>query len=278
VIELLPARGAGGLEDRVWDELASAGTVRGLLEQVPPDVASVDALLPHLRGDALEPLFDLLLHSEDRRVRRAMFDRLRQTGSDGGALALARMVDEPWYVPRNLLALLAETKELPTACDPSPWLAHPDSRVRREALRVALRIEKLREPALAAALADGDEHVLRTALTAAIEYPSPATGRPLAEIAARETLDGELRAAAIDALVRGSRSRPTLEVLLRIAAGDARLPWWPARQPTRSRAVAGALRALATHWPDEPRAVALLRRAAASPDHEIRLAAKAVKA
>jgi len=276
VMAFLPERGRGGIEDRTWEALASASTVRGLLAREPPDFTALDALLPHLHGEALEPLFDLLVDAEDRRLRRAVFDRLRRTGADGAALALARLADERWYVVRNLLALLAEIEALPSECDPSPWLTHADPRVRREALRLALRLEHVRDRALAAALEDDDARVLRAALTAAPDHPSPATARRLAELATRDALDDQLRAAAVEALVRCSRHPQTLDVLMRVACRDGRPGWWPARLAP-SQAVVAALTALSTYWPDEPRAAALMRRAASSANLEIRLAAKAAK-
>ena len=276
VIEILgPARVRDSLEDRTWHALVSADTVRELLRRVPADLASVDALLPHLPGDALEPLFDVLVESEDRHLRRAAFDRLRRRGRDAAERALTRMNDERWYVQRNLLALLAEVEAVPAGCDPSPWLAHGDARVRREALRVALRLDSFRDRALPAALADSDERVLRMALAAALDHSSPAVTRRLAELAAQDTMPDELRAAAIAALARASRQPGTLELLMRIACGDGRLAWWPGARVPRGQTVVAALTALAEHWPHEPRAAALVRRAAASPHPEIRLAVKA---
>jgi hypothetical protein len=258
----------------VWDRLVSAGTLRRLTARVPPDFASIDLLLPHLRGEALEPLFDVLVDSDDRHLRRAAFDRLRRTRSEGAARALARLPDDRWYVARNVLALLAEMERLPAECDPLPWLSHEDARVRREALRVALRFDPLRDLALSMGLADSDDRVLRLAVTAALGRPSPGTTKRLLDLAGHETLADDLRAGVVGALVRASREPDTLDLLLRVASHTARLLRRPLLAP-KSQTVLAALAALAEYWPDDPRAAVVLQRAAASPDATMRLAAKA---
>jgi hypothetical protein len=271
--QLAPTRAGDHQGRQVWEHLTSADTVRKLLARVPPDFSAIDALLPHLRGAALDPLFDVLIESDDRHVRRAAFDRLRQTGRQGARLAFSRMASDRWYVTRNLLALLAEMADLPAECNPTPWLAHPDARVRREALRVALRIGPVREGALLTALVDADDRVLRVAIAAASASRHPETIRRLLGLASRETLDDSVRALAVQALAEASRSRNTLNLLLRVASRGAWLGLRPALAP-KSQTVVAALSALAAKWPRDRRACALVRSAAHSPDAEMRQAAK----
>jgi hypothetical protein len=271
VIDLLRPTAAGGsLGGGVWERVVSPDTVRRLLARVPPAFAVVDALLPHLHGDALAPLFDLLLDSDDRHVRRAVFDRLRRTGAEGAAQALARSADERWFVVRNMLALLAEMEDLPAACDPRPWLTHDDARVRREALRVALRLDGIRDAALVVALADGDERVLRVAVKVAAERPCRSAAGRLLVLGAQETLPDDLRALVIQALVCANRGQETLDLLLQLAARQARRLRWPAREGA-SRTSTAALAALAACWPHDPRASAIVRRVAASAERDPRV-------
>ena len=89
-VGLLEPKGADGpLEMKAWEAITSAETLEQLLARVPPDFSSVDALLPHLHGEALAPLFATLIESDDLRVRRAAFDRLHRTGPEAAALALS---------------------------------------------------------------------------------------------------------------------------------------------------------------------------------------------
>jgi hypothetical protein len=273
---LEPRDGDGLLQMKAWEAITSAGTLEQLLTRVPPDFASVDALLPHLHGEALAPLFVTLIDSDDLRVRRAAFDRLHRAGRDAAALALTRLAtEERWYGARNLLALLAEAETLPDGCDPLPWLTHEDGRVRREAVRLALRFGDLRDRALTGALADADERVLSLALKTAVSEPARGATRLLFELTGRETLDDELRALAVEALVRANRGPEVADRLLDIVTRDSRWRGWGGREG-RSRTSMAALSALATHWPANRQVAAVVRHAATqSPD--TRLAVKGVR-
>lgn len=255
---MLGAVGRDGPAREAWEYLVSAATVARLLAAAPPDLATLDALLPHLRGPALAPLLDALIDSEDRHLRRAVYDRLRSAGPEAASQALARLHDARWYVTRNLLSLLAEAGALPPGTDPSEWLAHEDARVRREALRVALRIEGLRDRAIWNGLADTDERVIIVAVNGALEHPRAACRPRLVELAAREGLDDDVRAQAIEALGRVCPAPDALEVLLRVASSHGRLL---VRAAPASRSARAALAVLASHWADDPRAVPLLRHA-----------------
>jgi hypothetical protein len=270
---LHPIAARGGVAARAWASLASPSTVQTLLAHTPPDFAGIDTLLPHVPGPALGPLFDLLLQSEDRHVRRAVFDRLGRTGSRGAGEAIARLGDDRWFILRNLLALLAEIDDVPPACDPRPWLVHADARVRREALRVALRFEQLREQAVLAGLDDTDERVVRVAVSAVSAHPSSRAVARLAELARHDLENDDLRAAILEAVVRARRTPGTRDLLLEVASDG-----WRLRRPPRgghSQALISALRALATYWREDPLVAPLLEWASASPDPEIRLAAGA---
>jgi hypothetical protein len=248
--------------------LASPKMVRGLLSREPPDLASLDCLLPRLHGEALSPLFDLL-PSDNRPVRRAMFDRLLRLGERCAPEIIARMDDDRWYVLRNLLALLAEMEHLTAEIDPSPLLTHADARVRREALRVALRLPAVRDAALSAGLADSNDRVVGIALAAACDRRPPAAVPQLVALVGRETLDDDLRAVAVDALARANRSPHVLDVLLSVTMRSGRLLRRPALAP-KSATVLMALADLAANWARDPRAAAVISRAASSSDSKIR--------
>ena len=274
---LEPLERAGAVAQKAWETLTSAETLRQLLECAPPDFPAVDVLLPHLHGDALAPLFVTLVESSDLRVRRGAFDRLHRAGPEVATLALARLAAEDrWYAARNLLALLAEAETLPEGCDPTPWLAHEDARVRREALRLALRFPERRDGALTHALTDTDDRVLGPALKAVLRAPPRSAAGQLLELAGRETLADELRALAIDALVRVHQGPEVAERLLAIVTGHSRWLAWGGREP-RSRASIAALSALAKYWPDNREVAAVLRHAAASPSPDVRLAVSGVR-
>jgi hypothetical protein len=248
------------LSARVWDHFSSPDTVRSLLERRPPDFSTIDILLPVLRGNALDPLFDLLLASDDRRQRRAAFDRLCRTGRDGARLAAARLASGPWYVTRNLLALLAEVEALPDSVDPLPWLGHADARVRREALRVSLRLDACRDAAVVTGLADTDARVVRIALAAARDR-CPSTAIPgLRDLAEREDLDDLLRAVSVEVLACVDRTTETRDLLVRLASKG--LGTFRRQAPASGhRTALAAVSGLADTWHADSVAVPVLRTA-----------------
>ncbi len=271
VVEILSRSADTQLAARVWTHLLTPSFVQSLLEGHDPDVDGVECLLPFLPSAALAPLLDLLVNSTDRHVRRTAFDQLRRAGDAVIPLALERLKDDRWYVARNILSLLAHLDRLPADFDASHWLGHADGRVRREALRVALRTD-WRDRAILEALGDDDERVLAAALHALMEHRPPhATSRLLA-LADNADLPDPVRALAVKALVRTEQGPETLAVLLRIASGEVRLLLWRTLPPTSDTLLA-ALSALAAKWPADRRAAAVLRRARASADAAVRRAA-----
>ena len=141
VIELLGQMPDCDVARSLWARMRTPVFVQRLLDEAPYD-QGLDSLVPFLPTPALVPLFDLLLESEDRHVRRTTFDRLRRAGQAATPLILERLNDPRWYVIRNLLSLVAFLDPLPPGFDPAQWLEDADARVRREALRVALRVNR----------------------------------------------------------------------------------------------------------------------------------------
>jgi hypothetical protein len=264
---LEPSRVAGG----IWARLRSPEVVEEVAARLGHDPASLDALLPHLTGRSIEPVLDLLLESSDRHIRRQVFDRLKRVGGAIAPLVVERLADERWYVTRNLLSLLAQIDEPPTDIDPLPWLLHADPRVRREAVRLALRLARLPPDALASALGDEDPGVVTLALGAVTDRAPLDVRAPLLALVGNLSLADGLRAAAVKALVRASRAPEVLEALLRVAGADGH--WSPWRTlPATSQTLLATLAALAQGWPRDRRARVVIRRAEASQDPSVRMA------
>jgi hypothetical protein len=272
LLDVLRRPESGPLATRLVARLASARTVRALLDRAKPDFGGLSALLPILGDQGTLPIFETLTESDDRQHRRAAFDLLRRLGTPVLPMVRERLADPRWFVIRNLLALVAQMDPLPADFDPSPWLGHEDGRVRREALRIALRVPHLRARTLEAALADPDTSVLGIALASAHEGVPPAAVPAVLAVASSEHVDGDLRVSAMRALASVRGDTRVLNLLLKEAARDTRrLPWQSA--PPRTAAALAALAALATSWGDDRRAAALLRRARGSSDPDMRRAA-----
>ena len=254
----------------LWARAVSEDTLRWLLANEPVDFATLDRLLPRLGERAAEPLLDALAEAEVRATRRALLVRLTRLGAALGPSISARLTDERWYVKRNLLSLLDDLPELPVGFSALKWLADPDHRVRIEAFKIGLKSSQERDRVVLHGLGDSDGRMLRLALRAALRgIPVGAAPRVIALVHNREVPE-DVRIQAIRVL-GAARSPQALEVLLTLTDGGRTLFGRPKLLPKSAEFLA-ALTALATGWGREPRATAVLARAAMSGDPEIRAA------
>jgi hypothetical protein len=256
----------------LWTRVTSPDVVRELASTEPPDFATLDRVLPRLPVDGFEPLLDVLGASESRTTRRGLLDRLTRAPRELGPVIATRLAREiPWYVTRNLLLILDGLPALPDGFRAAAFIAHEDTRVRREALKVSLKVPAEREPALLGALRDADPRMVRVALTAALDDCPPSALPLIMQIVHDQAVASELRVLAIKVLGR-VRSVAALTSLLEIVDGGTT---WLGRQrlAARSLELLAALMALAAGWRNDGRAAALLALATASNDPDIRNAA-----
>jgi hypothetical protein len=254
----------------LWARAVSEDTLRWLLANEPVDFTTLDRLLPRLGERAAEPLLDALAEAEVRATRRALLDRLTRLGAPLGPNISARLADERWYVKRNLLSLLDELPELPVGFSALQWLTHPDHRVRIEAFKIGLKSRQERDRVVLHGLGDTDGRMMRLALMAALRgIPVGAVPRVIALANNREVPE-DVRIQAIRVL-GAARSPQALEVLLTLT-NRGRTLFGRAKLLPKSSEFLAALTALATGWGREPRAMAVLARAAMSGDPEIRAA------
>jgi len=259
---------AQGLRSRLYHPR----TVRSLLEASPVDLEALDRLIPSAGIEAAPALLEGLAESRERRVRLRLLDLLARYGNAVGPLAVDRLDGMPWYVQRNLLALLGRLPDVPAGFVPDAMLAHRDPRVRHEAIALAISDPELKARGLDEALDSGYEPTLRLALVTLSEDCPPEFVPRLVHLASDQHLDVELRAHAVTALACVSDT-VVLRVLRRLvmAQGITAL----GRLAPKSETMLAALRGLATHWHGHPKVIHLLETARESRDPEIRDAAKA---
>lgn len=256
----------------LWTRITSPDVVRQLAAAEPPDFGTLDRVLPRLHVDAFEPLLDVLGASESRTTRRGLLDRLGRAPRELGPIIAARLArDIPWYVTRNLLLVLDGLPVLPDGFSTARFAAHEDARVRREALKVSLKVPAERERALVGALRDDDPRTLRLALTAALDDCPPNVVPLITQIVLDQAMGSELRVLAIKVLGR-VRNDAALSTLLQLVDGGRNWLGRPRLAP-RSLELIAALLALAAGWRNDKRAAALLQLATESSDPEIRTAA-----
>ncbi|MGH7515897.1 MAG: hypothetical protein ACREOC_00290 [Gemmatimonadales bacterium] len=260
----------------IWQRVATPDMLRDLLVVDEPDPTVVEPLLRRLGIDAVEPLLDALVDSPLRTTRRRLLGWVGSLGSTVGGRIVARLDSPHWYVQRNMLVLLGAMPSRPPEFTPRAFLGHPDARVRREALKMALRAPELRDEAIARGLGEADEHNLRMAIASALDGCPPAALPFVDRQLDERSHPPELRALLIRSV--GAIAAPAAcEWLVERCLTKRRLLPGVRLAPKSSDLVA-AVTALALRWAQNPRAAEVLRLAARTRDAELQAAAAAVAA
>src|SRR3989441_4204882 len=200
-----------GAARAVWDRVATSDVVRRLVRADPPDFTVLDRLIPHVGYAAAEPLLDALAVAQSRGARRGLLAQLVRLGAGIGPLVVRRLEDDRWYVIRNLLALLEDLAVLPEGFSPARFALHADARVRRQAVKLQLKLPDERDVALVTALKDQDPRTVRLALGLIVALHScPAAAVSLlVSRASDRVIAADLRVLAIRALGASSAVGPT---------------------------------------------------------------------
>jgi len=248
--------------------VARVDLVAAALAEEPINYALLDEMLLAVGVAAADPLLDALAEAESSATRRSIILRITKLGPGVEPAILRRLEDERWYVVRNLLGVLGELPALSSGFDPGQFLQHPDGRVRREAMRLLLRNDEQRERAIMAGLRDGDDHVIRLALTAA-RVKCPEAAIPLLVTRATGGSNTDQRVTAIRVL--GDTGHATaLDTLLQMTVPKRRFLRF--KLPPKTAEYLAALTALCK-FAGDPRADANRRLAARARDPEIAAAA-----
>jgi hypothetical protein len=261
---------ADDIQEQFWTRLATPANMRILLANEPRDTPVVELLLDRMGMAAAEPMLESLEVADNRTMRRRLLTRLGRLGPAIGPMLVDRIPGSPWYVQRNLLALLGSLPEIPEEFTPIPYLNHEDGRVRREAIKLMFRIPRLREEAITAAVGDDDDGNLRLGLGAALEgCPSAAAGRVRILLNDRR-LPLELRVMAIRVL--GTVRTPvTRDWMVQQALTKPR--WFRRRRLNpKTPELLAILDTLARNFGGDAGVQLVLRLAAESSDAEVRQA------
>jgi len=269
--------GPAGVNDAVahtWDRLAEPAVIRRIVAQESPDSESLDAVLVRAGVDAGDALLDRLASSESLALRRQTFDRIVGLGPGVIPMAVQRIEQPeavPWYVLRNVLALLSVFEGLPDGFTPIPMREHENPQVRYEALKLSLRVPDERDASVAIALGDSVGRIVALGVAAA-EYGAPPSTEPrLLEFALDSSGEAELRLPAIRALGRFRTDR-VRSALLEVAAPRRR--FMRSVPPEATPETCAALRILRSEWSEDPEVQVLLSLAIAAGDDAVRKAAQ----
>lgn len=264
-------RVAEDIVEHFWTRLATPSNMRIMLNNEPRDTEVVEKLLDRMGMSAAAPMLETLEVADSRTMRRRLLTRLGKLGPAIGPMLLERLPDSPWYVQRNLLALLGSLPEIPAEFDLTAYAENDDARVRREALKLMFRIGSLRDAAVLASLGDDDEANVRLGLGAALEGCPPAAAGRVWSLLNDRKLQVELRVLAIRVL--GTlKTRATRDWMVDHALTK---PNWLRRRRLlpRSPELLAILGCLARSFRQDPTAQSVLKLAEASEDALIRRAA-----
>ncbi len=271
LLDRAPANNATAEE--LWPLVATPDNLRHLLREEHIDPALLERITSRMGLDVVELLLDGLETSETRTMRRKLLDLLARFGNDAGPMIVTRLNNEdiPWYVQRNLLTLLVLLPRVPDSFSPTIFLRHSDERVRREALKLMLRMPEHRQATIIAALSDRDDGIVKTAMAAALD-DCPRAALPLImRNVERRSVHPEMRALGIR-VIGAARDEASLEWLLGYAVKRTKV-LRRIRLLPKSTEMLAALSGLAHGWNDEPRVKNVLERAQKSKDGDIRTAA-----
>ncbi|MEZ4414440.1 MAG: hypothetical protein R3E10_01675 [Gemmatimonadota bacterium] len=235
------------------------------------------ALLVNLAGpeQAIPALLRVLADAPSRSIRRKVLGRLIDLGSQVGRFVGPYLEDQRWYVVRNLLSLLARVGGAPPGFSADPFLRHPDVRVQREALPLALADDALRPRALIVALSSGDERMLNVALVD-LQKGIPETVLPVLVEHLVRPEEGAHRVSAVRLL--GTSRSPLAKRALRELVDGGR--GWFGRRKLREATpeMLEALAVLARRWPEDGEVGQLVQAARRSRSAQVRSAVVAESA
>lgn len=264
-------RVAEDIVEQIWLHLATTSNMRILLNNEPRDTEVVERLVERMGMAAAEPMLETLEVADSRTLRRRLLTRLGKLGPAIGPMLVERLPGSPWFVQRNLLALLGSLPELPVEFSPTMFVEADDPRVRREAMKLMLRVPALREEAILASLGDDDDANVRIGLAAALDGCPPAGAGRVWTLLNDRRLQVEVRVLAIRVL--GTiRTRATRDWMVEHALTK---PGWFRRRRLvpRSLELLAILGCLARSFRQDPNAQLVLQLAQQSDDPLIQRAA-----
>lgn len=272
VLDLLRAGEAGtGLQDLARD-LTTHGVASRLVarlgqERDPETRRELAGMFGRIGEPLSRALVDALVDEPDRGTRRIYLEALGTMGPEGVGAVHRMLNDARWFVVRNGLALLGDMGDPASVHRILPVLAHPDSRVRREAVAALTRLGGDDLPRILEQRLGDPSGDVRAAAAGGLGARKVEGAAP----ALRAMLDSEKDPAALEAVIGalGELGETGAVALLEKRAVGSLLT----RPPTQIRVAAyRALHAIGT-----PQARSIVQAAANDRDPEVRAAVAALQ-
>lgn len=250
--------------------LESPETLRRVLLTEPIEAEGATTLLARVGPERVEPLLDALAISESQSTRHLILHRLRELGESAREPIMSRLDGSPWYVQRNLLALLGAMPTVPPDLKLDAYARHEEPTIRVEALKLLARIPAKREEAIHNALTDLDMRVVFAAMDAASGALPRRSALRVLQILQKSEDASEMRVRGI-ALLNGVPLAAARDWLLPMVLRTRGMLFWRRQVlAEKSPEMLAALRVLASEWKKDPKAATALRLAAQSDDDAVR--------
>lgn len=201
-----------------------------------PEYAAAYDYLANLEQKAAEALLELLTEEKERNTRIFLLDLLKDFGKDQYTLLSEHIADGRWYVVRNIVSILAESKSDQALALLRKAADHENVQIRQEVIKALLAIGgKKASVVLAKFLRDPNEtlQLLTIRSFPEIQGLGPEEARPLMEFLEDRPLTKkgqEVTVAAIKAL--GKIGGGDAAVFLH---GFTRTRWWKSRSLQEER-------------------------------------------
>jgi hypothetical protein len=270
LLDMLDAAPEGETRDQLIGRVVTVERLTDIVHATAPNTRLAERLALRLGAVAVDPIIDLL-QDEEERLHGWACDTLVRLAEVSGPRVVERLMDAPVHAQRQMLHIIDRLGEWPADFSPEPFTASPDAGVRREAVKLMLRRDELRDSAIVVGLDDQDERTIGIALAAALKRcPLPAVPILMRRVESA-TLSAELRARGIRALAASG----SLDAMRWIAQRSIKKHWL-LRTPVlreKSPQLISSIAGLATHWSSAPEAVEVLALVAKSKDADLRSAA-----
>ena len=262
---------AAATAEALWRHVATPARLRVELTASRRDFLTIESLVRRLGPAATEPLLDMLEQAADQAVRARALRLLVAIGPSVAPAAAARLHRAPWYVQRNLLALLRMLRTWPSDFSAVTYARHPELRLRREAYKLLLDFPAHRASAIQHGLNDESPEIVTLVLRAAVDGCPPDAMRAIERFTDDWRRPAELRAIAVRALASGNGPQAMTRLLQLAGARRGFFGW---RLEASSPVALAAVSALARHWAWHPQVIGLLKSARKHDDPEVRQAAR----
>ena len=271
LLDLVEAAPDSPARDELLGRIVTRERLIETLHSDQPNVRLAERLALRLRDVAVDPIIGLL-EDEEERLNGWACDTLVRLADVSGGRVVERLMDASVHAKRQMLHIIDRLGEWPAGFSPEPFTASPDAGVRREAVKLMLRRDDMRESAIVRGLEDRDERTVGIALAAALKRCPLAAVPILMRRVENATLSAELRARGIRALA-GSGSRDAMRW---IAERSVKKHWLLGTPVLREKSpqLISSIAGLAAHWNSAPEAAEVLALVAKSKDVDLKTAAR----